>query len=185
MQVCRQINEEAAPLFYGGNLFVFGGVPHLYAFLTHFAIRLPLVQNIGLVSGYTGYYDVRLLLISYILTYDRYHDLILCQGLKMLKKMELHSIFPLLASATSLSAIYINPPVLQSLSSGPRTAAERFAQQGHTWLTAMKFRKQDPLDVINITAVAYGPTKRSNPLWTGGKDVPGSFLHFFAAKLRS
>lgn len=48
---CKQINAEAAPLFYGGNIFSFGIQAHCTNFRRRIKQRLPLVRKVTLNEG--------------------------------------------------------------------------------------------------------------------------------------
>jgi hypothetical protein len=117
LQVNRQIHAEAVFNFYSKNLFVFEGVPDMCAFLMHFQHRLPMMRRLGLAS-----------LHSNRKTY---------QGAAHLKKMPLESIFPYLAQAVNLEALYLHTPIWQSLGGRrPHNAARWIFQLGHCWMQA-------------------------------------------------
>lgn len=63
LQTCKQINVEAAPIFYGKNLFSFQGQADFQSFLNHFETRIPLLRRLALrVVGtlFFGFYEAEL-----------------------------------------------------------------------------------------------------------------------------
>ncbi|EAT85738.2 hypothetical protein SNOG_07087 [Parastagonospora nodorum SN15] len=132
----RQINAESSPIFYSANLFNFEGVPDLYAFLCHFQHRLSLMRKLGLTSVTSNPKTFR--------------------GALHVQGMPLHSVFPLLASAINLEAVYMHAPVWQSLGGRADIAARAFFQMGWTWMLACalaKGNKLGALDVIKLPEV--------------------------------
>ncbi|KAF1939561.1 hypothetical protein EJ02DRAFT_424764 [Clathrospora elynae] len=97
-QTCRQINDEAASLFYGCNMFVFESVPHLYSFLLHFRHRLPLIHKLGVAK-----------------LHGHLHMGLKHMGPAFQSKLELLTVFLLLASAVHLEAFYMNVSIYQPL----------------------------------------------------------------------
>lgn len=77
--------------------------------------------------------------------------------------------FPLLASATSLEALYLNVTVLQTLGTRGRTAAQALFQMGFSWMHALGGLRV--LDVIRLPAVAGG----RGPRWAADRGEQGEF----------
>lgn len=48
--VCTQVNNEAASIFYGNNMFAFCAVPDFYSFFIHVRHRLPQIRKLGLMT---------------------------------------------------------------------------------------------------------------------------------------
>lgn len=131
LQTCRQIESEAAAIFYGANMFVMEAVPHMYAFLVHFQPRLPLVRKLGMSAMHVG-------------------DTTLWRGLPHLVRQPIHDVFPLLALATNLEACYLNIPVLMGLARHPAPAAKALFEQGHMWMHALGIAKGNALAVLDV-----------------------------------
>jgi hypothetical protein len=165
LQTCQQINCEAASIFYGMNVFVFEAVPHLYAFLSHFAPRLPLVRKLGIASIPPR---------AGRLPYDRSYP-------ENISHMTLNNVFPLLAYATSLEVLYMNTSIYQSLSSRATLAARRFYHCANVWLWAMVLCKRDPLSIIRLPAPK--PLKGASKQWSTSKKGQDEFLAELAARL--
>lgn len=128
--VNRQINAESSAIFYSANMFNFEGVPDLYAFLCHFQHRLPLISKLVLSSVTSNSKTFR--------------------GALYLQRMPLHSVFPLLASAVNLDALYMHTPVWQSLGGRADIAARAFFQMGWTWMHACALAKGNKLGALDI-----------------------------------
>jgi hypothetical protein len=116
------------------EIFVFEAVPQLYAFLSHFTHRLPLVQKLGVASmsartgGAVTHIESRLFIAH----------------------MTLGHIFPLFTQATSLEALYMNTSIYQSFSSKASLAAKNFYDKTNSWLWAMVLHKRDPSKILQM-----------------------------------
>jgi hypothetical protein len=166
LQTCRQINSEAAPIFYGLNFFLCEAVPHLYAFLMHFQQRLSLVKNIGLCT-----YDPN--------TYSG-----LYRGPSHLLHTPLHVVFPLLAQATNLEGLYFHGPMLQNLSGRANLAAAKFFLLAHDWMHAMALHKKNKLAALDIVKMPALSSKKLNyPQWSTTKNGRDEFRTELAARL--
>jgi hypothetical protein len=97
-QICRQIGDEAASIFYGSNMFTFEVVPDMFAFLVQFQHRLPLVKKLRLTSNAAHYSNNRAKDMKYGAGYVSYGN-----------SVYFETIFPLLAYATNLEALYLHP----------------------------------------------------------------------------
>ncbi|KAH7414508.1 hypothetical protein DE146DRAFT_38159 [Phaeosphaeria sp. MPI-PUGE-AT-0046c] len=163
LQTCRQIDSEAAPIFYGANMFAFEAVPHMYAFLTHFQPRLPLVRKLGVAS-------VSLSLLEN------------WRGPPHLAQEPLHNIFPLLAQATTLEALYFNWPILMGLARRPQPAAKALFEQGHVWMHALGKAKGNALAVLDVLKM---PVERSGqaPKWCTDEEGQAEFRDELAGRL--
>jgi hypothetical protein len=162
--VCREINNEAASIFYGHNLFVFEAVPHLHAFLAHFRCRLPLVRKLGL----TG-------LIANSNTF---------RGLEWVKRTSLEHIWPLLASATHLEALYLHTWIWQTLSSRAHIAADMLFKQAHFWMHALALQKEDKLAALDVIRLPAVSTKiLSTPKWSTDAAAQREFKNILAGRL--
>jgi hypothetical protein len=171
-QTCQQINAEATSLFYGMNVFTFEAVPHLYAFLGHFAHRLPLVRQLGVAS------------IATRTTYA--HNLYDQNIMRPITSMTLINIFPLLTYATNLEVFYMNASIYQSFSSKADLAAKSFYDKAHWWLWAMILYKRDPLEILRMPKLK---TKKGdngqwvNKQWSTTKKGQNEFLAELAVRL--
>lgn len=126
----QQINAESSPIFYSANMFNFEGVPDLYAFLCHFQHRLPLISKLGLSSVTSNR--------------NKFH------GALYVQNMRLYSVFPLLASAVNLEALYMHAPVWQSLGGRADIASRSFFQMGWTWMHACALAKGNKLAALDV-----------------------------------
>lgn len=163
LQTCRQIDSEAAPLFYGSNMFAFEAVPHLYAFLTHFQPRLPMVRKLGVAS----------VNVSHLTSW---------RGQSHLRDTLLHAIFPLLALATNLEALYLNTPILMGLGKRPQPAAKALFEQGHMWMHALGRAKGNALAVLDVLKM---PAERAGqaPKWCTDEEGQAEFRYELAGRL--
>lgn len=130
LQACRQINWEAASFFYGENMFSFEAVPHLYAFLVHFSERLPLITKLGIACLYESSRTWR--------------------GAAHLIRMPLHFVFPLLAPAVNLEALYLHTTIWQSMGGRPHIAAKCFFSQAECWMRTLGIQKGNKLEVLDV-----------------------------------
>lgn len=165
-QVCRQINVEAAPIFYGKNLFAFEAVPHMYAFLVHFHHRLPLMRKLGLASMTANPTIYR--------------------GPQFMASMPLSTVFPLLANAVNLEALYLSVSVLQLLSGRGYIAARTLFQQGFSWMFALRLKSGDRLavlDVIKLPALSATASGSAGPRWAVDAGKQGEFTRELAGRL--
>ncbi|KAF2833215.1 hypothetical protein CC86DRAFT_414959 [Ophiobolus disseminans] len=163
LETCHQINSEAASYFYGENMFVFEAVPHLYAFLVHFHYRLPLIKTLGLASPAVNKGTYR--------------------GPQYLAQMPLNTIFPALAYATNLEALYLNVSVLQMLSGRGHIAARSLFQQGFVWMHALGLsgaNRLRVLDVVKLPAVVGGG---NGPRWASHAGEQAEFRKELAGAL--
>jgi hypothetical protein len=137
----------------------------MYAFLKHFASRLPLVRKLGVASipARTGWgpYDYN--------------------SPKNISHMTLENIFPLLTYATNLEALYMNTSIYQSFSSKPNLAATRFYDRANDWLWAMVLYKHDPLSIIKLPALKA--KIGGNKQWSTTKEGQEEFLAGLAKRL--
>jgi hypothetical protein len=158
LQTCQQINAEAAPLFYGMNVFVFEAVPHLYAFLNHLGPRLPLVRQLGVASIYArpnfGNFEPA--------------------GVKLISHITWDHMFPLLAHATNLEVLYMNTCIYQSFSSKPDLAARHFYHRAGVWLWAMVLSKRDLLSIMRLPGLKEN--KVGNKQWVTTQKGQDEFL---------
>lgn len=161
LQACRQIDNEAAPVFYGANMFSAEGVAHLYAFLTHFQSRLPLLRKLGMacIGSNPNMY----------------------RGAQHIASTRLCSIFPILALATNLEALYLHSPVLLSLSGRPRIAAKSLFQQGHGWMHALGKAKGNALAVLDVLKMPDG--RDQAPKWCTTEEEQAEFRDELAGML--
>jgi hypothetical protein len=163
IRVCRTINDEAASVFYGSNIFVFESVPNCYAFLTHFQHRLPLFRKLG-VAGFG--------LASH------------CAGPDFLKGTTLAHIWPLLASASRLEALYLHTWIWQSFSNKARVAAEAFFLQANGWMHALAARRADRLAVLRVVKL---PLVAANatvaPKWSTNAVAQAEFRNVLSGRL--
>jgi hypothetical protein len=163
-QICKQINGEAASIFYGNNIFTFEAVSHLYAFLIHFQQRLPLIRKLGVASNLTHP--------------DHY------LGPASIVRNTLSSIFLPLAAAVNLEALYLNVSVLQSLSGRGAIAAESLYRDAHVWMNALAVKKGNKLAVLNVLKMPPISTKPLySPKWSVSKLGQEEFRLVLAAKL--
>jgi hypothetical protein len=130
LQACRQINMEASAMFYSNNMFSFEAVPHLYVFLMHFSERLPLITKLGVASQYVHHGNWR--------------------GAAHLSEIPLHFVFPLLASAVNLEALYLHTTIWQSMGGRPHIAARTFFSRAECWMKKLGTRKGNKLEVLNV-----------------------------------
>ncbi|CAO2650423.1 Nn.00g017150.m01.CDS01 [Neocucurbitaria sp. VM-36] len=159
LQTCHQINEEAAPFFYGNNIFLSYAVPRLYAFLEQCSHRLPLLRKLGFAPTV----DHRSFKTSF-------------QGPKSLhdKKYPYLSVFPLLTGAMTIEKLYIHASVWKSLSRLPHRAAKEFFMKAYDWLVATWVRERDPLTVLELPAITAKRLKC--PHWSTSKQGQDDFL---------
>jgi hypothetical protein len=152
------------------NVFTFEAVPHLYAFLGHFAHRLPLVRKLGVAS-----IAVRSAYVLYT------HE-----AIQPISSMTLINIFPLLTNATNLEVFYMNASIYQSFSSKADLAAKSFYDKAHWWLWAMVLYKRDPLEILRMPKLK---TKKGdngqwvNKQWSTTKKGQDEFLAELAIRL--
>ncbi|KAH7095793.1 hypothetical protein FB567DRAFT_39948 [Paraphoma chrysanthemicola] len=161
-EACKQINQEAAPIFYGSNLFTFEAVPHLYTFLTHFQQRLPFIAKIGLatVSPHPDHY----------------------YGPKPFVHYTLASIFLPLSAAINLEALYLNVSILQNLSGCAPLAAQNLFWNASAWMYMLAVQKKNSLAVLDVLKLP--PTRNmSSPKWAISKAGQDAFRTELAKKL--
>ncbi|KAH7080357.1 hypothetical protein BKA63DRAFT_242239 [Paraphoma chrysanthemicola] len=161
-EACKQLNQEAAPIFYGNNLFTFEAVPHLYTFLTHFQQRLPLITKIG---------------FSTVPPHpDHYH------GPKPFVHYTLSSIFLPLSAAINLEALYLNVTILQNLSSSASLAAQNLFRNASAWMYMLAIQRKNSLAVLDVLKLP--PTRHvSSPKWAISKAGQEAFRTELAKNL--
>jgi hypothetical protein len=173
LQACRQTNAEAASIFYGSNMFGVESAPHLYAFLTHFQRRLPLVKRLGM---------------------SRMHpitpkDSVLMNPVSSLPKelvwKGLRHVFPLLVRAENLEALYFHVLVLQSLSSMPVSAANELFDFGFWKMATLAKTKADDSAVLGILKLpAVSDKALMWPKWSKDQTGQDAFMNELARLLK-
>ncbi len=161
------MNYEAAPFFYGKNLFIFEATCHLYAFLRHFEHRVPYLRTIGLKS--VGPFGVTVQDAKVSWAQKSQHKV-----LRPLLSVKMNMVLPLLNPALNLEAVYLSAGVLQSLSDHAGGAAYIFYRQAREWLRALKARGKNPFDVIKLPKTK--PKKRCKLHWSTSKAGQEKFL---------
>jgi hypothetical protein len=102
--------------------------------MVHFHHRLHLIKNLGIASPAVHVHTYR--------------------GPEWLARMPLSTIFPLLANATDLEALYLSAAVLQTLSGRGHIAARMLFQTGFGWMH--KLGGLRVLDVIRLPVCIGG-----------------------------
>jgi hypothetical protein len=167
LQVCRQTNAEAAPIFYGDNMFGLEATPHLHVFLIHFQHRLPLVKQLGIS---------RLRLNPHTSSVPK----------ELSSKRLIHA-FLLLVEATNLKALYLHIPFLQSLAGKEVIAAHcLFYYEGfHKLAAAMGQAKGDSLAVLEVLKLpAVTDRVLKHPKWSMDKAKQDNFMATLARSVK-
>lgn len=174
LQVCRQMNYEAAPFFYGKNLFVFEAACHLYAFLRHFENRVPYLRKIGLKS--VGPFGTTVQDAKVSWAQKSQHKV-----LKPLLSVRLKTVLRLLTPAANLEAVYLSTGVLQALSGQADWAGRKFYLLASEWLRSVVSRRKDPLAIIKLPRTKS--QRRCKLHWASSEARQEKFLETIARLL--